>query len=80
MLTVKGSLRRHTAWWQANVKNKYIVDVVKDGYKLPLLAVPTSSTINNNKSARDNAQFVTDEIARLIISGAVFSNYQKNPL
>jgi hypothetical protein len=58
MLTVKGSLLKHLPWWQSNVKNNYIVNVIAEGYKLPLLDMPLPNIIMNNKSARDNAEFV----------------------
>jgi hypothetical protein len=77
MLRVKGSLQKHLSWWQSNVKNNYIIDVVKEGYKLPLLQVPQPSFIHNNKSARDNPDFVNEEINRLLESGVIIKMEQK---
>ena len=66
MLSVKGSLRRHLTWWRDNIKNKSIVDIVEHGYTLPLLEIPVETFLKNNKSAYDNADFVTKEIQRLV--------------
>ena len=71
MLSVNGSLKRHLKWWQANIKNDYIVDIVNNGYRLPLLEIPVPSCINNNKSARDNADFVDNELLKLLESGVI---------
>ena len=84
MYNVKGSLRRHLPWWTSNVKNEYIVNVVAEGYRLPLLAIPKDSSIDNNKSARDHADFVDKTLETLLKSGVVQKRldraYISNPL
>jgi hypothetical protein len=77
MLRVKGSLQKHLAWWQDNVKNDYIVKIIAEGYKLPLLAIPQDSWIKNNKSARDNEVFVDEEIGKLLESGVIIKSVVK---
>jgi hypothetical protein len=69
MFSVKGSLNRHLSWWPNNISNKDIVRIVDEGYRLPLSKVPQHSVIKNNKSARDNAEFVGAEIDSLLQSG-----------
>ena len=71
MYNVKGSLRRHLPWWRENVNNEYIVNVVAQGYRLPLLGIPKDSHINNNKSARDHVDFVDAELSNLLSSGVI---------
>jgi hypothetical protein len=70
-MSVKFSLRNHVGWWHKNVKNNYIVNVVEHGYKLPLSGIPRPEWLNNNKSARDNADFVDSEVDKLVHSGVV---------
>ena len=69
MLSVKGSLRRHLDWWKSNIVNKNIIKIVEHGFTLPLLEVPQQTFLKNNKSAYDNADFVTIEIQRLVSTG-----------
>jgi hypothetical protein len=73
MLRVKGSLRRNLPWWREHVTNNYIVNVVEEGYRLPLLDIPKSSCINNNKSAKYQADFVDVEIEKLLESGVLIT-------
>ena len=68
---VKGSLRRNLSWWQANISNEYIIDVIKHGYRLPLLQVPKEEFLKNNQSARKEPGFVTAEIQKLLDTGIV---------
>jgi hypothetical protein len=69
MLSVKGSLRRHLGWWKTNIASKNIIEIVEHGFTLPLLEVPQQTFLKNNKSAYDNADFVTVEIQRLVSTG-----------
>jgi hypothetical protein len=71
MYTVKGSLRRQLDWWRSNIKNDFIVNIIAEGYRLPLLDLPCKEVLRNNKSARDNADFVTEEIDKLISTGVI---------
>jgi hypothetical protein len=70
-MSVKFSLRNHLSWWQQHVKNDYIVDVIKHGYRLPLTSLPQPEWLNNNKSARDNPDFVDSEVKKLLLSGVL---------
>jgi hypothetical protein len=71
MLKVKGSLKKHSEWWHLNIKNPYILGVIDEGYKLPLIEIPEPIILKNNKSALENASFVDEELTRLLISGVV---------
>ena len=46
--------------------NKAIVNVLKEGYKLPLYTVPKPAHFNNNKSAITHSDFVSEEIQDLL--------------
>jgi hypothetical protein len=70
---VKGSLFRHRQWWRNNINNDYIVKVIEEGYKLPLLDMPRNEILKNNKSARDSAVFVNKEVDKLLESGVIIA-------
>ena len=42
--------------------NTYILNVVEHGYKIPFKESPPFQKSKNNKSARDNPEFVSKEI------------------
>ena len=46
--------------------NKAIVNVLKEGYKLPLYTVPKPAHFNNNKSAITHSDFVSKAIQDLL--------------
>ena len=46
--------------------DRYIRDVIMNGYKLPFKDLPPSYALNNHRSARDNPSFVDKEIAELL--------------
>ena len=58
--------------------------VIKDGYKIPFKELPDPVELRNNKSARDNAQFVSEEIQKLLVKRCVTEVKEKptviNPL
>ena len=58
--------------------------VFKDGYKIPFRELPDPLELRNNKSARDNAQFVSKEIQKLLVKRCVTEIKEKptviNPL
>ena len=70
MIRVKGSLRKHLDWWQTNINNPNIVQIVAEGYRLPLIKKPDIVILKNNRSARENEQFVDSELASLLESGS----------
>ena len=62
----------------------YIRDVIVNGYKLPFKELPSSVFLNNNRSARENPEFVDSEIQSLLklkcISEVSQTPYVVNPL
>jgi hypothetical protein len=67
---VKGTLKKNLNWWKLHAP-KYIVDVVENGYVIPLYEWPLKSSARNNKSALDNAGFVDTSIESLLRSGVI---------
>ena len=66
-----GGLKRHYSKWSEATDSRYILDVVQNGYRLPLKAIPESAVLKNNKTARDNPIFVEQEIGNLLKKGIV---------
>ena len=64
---VKSRLKQNIKFWSETVKaNKAIVNVLKEGYKLPLYTVPKPAHFNNNKSAITHSDFVSKAIQDLL--------------
>ena len=76
-MAVKGSLKRHIAWWKNNISNEYILNIIENGYKLPLLSMPKEEFLKNNLSARQEPSFVSEEILKLLATGVLIE--QKTP-
>ena len=45
--------------------NKAIVNLLKEGYNLPLHTVPKSACFNNNKSVKTYSDFVSESVQDL---------------
>ena len=75
-ITVKGSLKSHLSFWKEINANDYILDVIEHGYQIPFVTTPSSSYLDNNKSARDNQPFVNQAISELLQTGAVTEQFQ----
>ena len=79
-----GRLKNCISKWKQATTNKYIVDVVQNGYRLPLREQPTKVCLRNNKSARENLPFVRSEVQNLLKKGVVSRRddipYVVNPL
>ena len=57
----------------------FILSVISEGYKLPLLHTPPRSFTKNNLSAINNSAFVTESILDLLASGGI-SEFSKDSL
>lgn len=70
--------------WVEIGANQAVLDIIKDGYRIPFYTLPESADITNNKSARDSRNFVEDEIGKLMNKGCISETYEKpeviNPL
>ena len=70
-VTPVGRLKAHLAHWQSAEASEYILDVVTNGYKLPFKTMPESVELENNRSARENKDFVSSEISNLLRKGCI---------
>ncbi|CAH3132499.1 unnamed protein product, partial [Porites lobata] len=70
-VNVKGRLKDHIQFW-VNIKApEFILSVISEGYKLPLLHTPPRSFNKNNLSAINNSVFVTESILDLLASDRI---------
>jgi hypothetical protein len=49
--------------------SKFILDVIKEGYKIPLLHKPEKTFLKNNKSSIEHKHFVDTAIVELLKAG-----------
>ena len=68
---VKGRLRECIAFWESIGANRWILEIIREGYCLPFLDLPRSMTFLNHQSAIREADFVAEEIDKLLQSGAL---------
>ncbi|XP_069104365.1 LOW QUALITY PROTEIN: uncharacterized protein [Argopecten irradians] len=66
-----GRLKKSLAFWKATGASESVLSVITDGYKLPFKEIPPNARLRNNKSARDNLQFVYNEIEKLLRIGCI---------
>ena len=74
---VPGRILGHHVYYEALGAEPYIVQTVKEGYRLELSSTPPSSFSKNNRSARVQAQFVKSELLRLEKLGCVVRSQKK---
>ncbi|VDI18632.1 Hypothetical predicted protein [Mytilus galloprovincialis] len=61
-----GKLRSKLHEWKAITTSTHIIDVIENGYKLPLKTEPEVKHLKNNRSSLNNAEFVVGEIHKLL--------------
>jgi hypothetical protein len=82
---VKGKLKQCLTFWKNELKaNKFVVNVIDEGYKIPFICVPPPFYAKNNKSSIDHPEFVETAIAELLENRCVIQvqnrPYCCNPL
>ncbi|MEW8547530.1 MAG: DNA N-6-adenine-methyltransferase, partial [Candidatus Thiodiazotropha sp.] len=77
-------LKNAATVWLESGASSYILDVVQQGYKIPFKELPPIQKSKNNKSARENPDFVSTEIKCLLAKGCIskveFTPHVVNPL
>ena len=66
--SVKGSLGRNYKFWKNLGTYEYILDIIKNGYSIPFIQLPPTLSFQNNRSAKNNDEFVTGQIQDLLSS------------
>jgi hypothetical protein len=71
IVTPVNSLRNHIDKWKSIEANQYILNVIYQGYRLPFKTPPVNISLENNRSAKENKSFVSDEIDKLLMKGCI---------
>ena len=83
-INVKGRLFKSIAFWKEICKSDFIISMILEGYKIPLVNEPNSVFLHNNRSAFENQDFVRKAITELLECGLVGEESNKphvfNPL
>ena len=64
--SVRGRLKTNILAWKELKPTEAVLSVIKEGYKLPLHSIPESCVLQNNKSALNNNDFVTEALNDLL--------------
>ena len=68
---VKGRLKKRWLFWEQLGANKFIVNVIREGYKLNFESIPSEKYFKNNQSALNNVEFVNETLRELLNSGTI---------
>ncbi|CAG2197212.1 unnamed protein product [Mytilus edulis] len=83
-IIVKGRLKENIQFWIDIGAYDYIIDTIRDGYKIPFYSIPPSTYLFNNLSALKNSDFVHTAIQDLLHRGLIVQCDQRpfvvNPL
>ena len=70
-INVNGRLKKSVEFWEQIGTSKFILDVIKEGYKIVLLHKPEKTFLKNNKSSIEHKYFVDTAIVQLLKGGLV---------
>ncbi|KAK3099945.1 hypothetical protein FSP39_012245 [Pinctada imbricata] len=68
-IIVKGRLKSHVSFWIQIGSYDNILDVIRNGYKIPFFTTPPPAFLSNNKSSLMHDGFVRDAIRDLLNKG-----------
>ena len=68
---VKGRLKAHVPFWEKIGAPPFIIDCIRQGYKIPFYVSPPPAEFSNNRSALEHSEFVHSAILELLSSGRV---------
>jgi hypothetical protein len=69
---VPGSLRRRLRAWRRITNDRWVIKTLKRGLKLDFVSRPSATKfLPNHRMTANESQFVTSELARLLVVGAV---------
>ena len=70
-IPVKGRLRERLDFWKSIGASRWVLDVLSDGYSLPFISLPQRAFFQNHHSVAENEDFVSHEVSKLLVSGAI---------
>lgn len=68
---VRGRMKANIDFWRNIGAPDEIIKVVETGYRIPFIQTPATANFKNNKSARDNPEFVCEAILDLLTKNLV---------
>ena len=68
---LKGRLRAHVFFWEDIHVPAFIIDCIKEGYKIPFFGTPSGTSFKNDPSALQHAEFVYEAILELVSTNRV---------
>lgn len=63
---VRGRLNQHIKFWETIEAPEFILNTIREGYKIPFMSEPSYSYRPNNRSAKLHSDFVSDAIHELL--------------
>ena len=76
---VKGRLKEHVSFWIETIKvPEFIVDCIREGYKIPFYTTPEPATFANNVSALSHGKFVSGSVSELLLTGWIVPTQKQN--
>ena len=83
-IAVCGRLKTCVNYYQQTGANQFVLSVIRHGYTIPFSTEPTPVFLKNNKTARENPEFVRNTIDDLLQAGVIAQRSQpafvNNPL
>jgi hypothetical protein len=70
-LSKRASLKKSVCFWLSIGISDFIIEVIKDGYKIPLRSEPEQIFLKKNVFALQHEHFVDQAISGLVDSGSV---------
>ncbi|XP_069109284.1 LOW QUALITY PROTEIN: uncharacterized protein [Argopecten irradians] len=65
-IRVWGRLRERIGFWERIGCSEFILNTIREGYKIPFYSTPVSVVLRNNRSAMEHTTFVGEAISELI--------------
>lgn len=69
--STKGRLKTSLEYWKNIGTNENILNVIENGYVIPFISTPPRTFNKNNKTAIENANFVSEAIESLLLKGCI---------
>ena len=60
------NISRNVNFWRLVGTNESILDLIRNGFNIPLISMPKPTACKNNKSVRTAADFVDSELLKLL--------------
>ena len=71
LVLIKGKLRENVSFNQSIGAPDFVLNLIRNGYRLPFVKLSDSVILPNNRSARDHSSFVDKDLLELLSSGRV---------